>query len=794
MKSQKRKKIIALLLALAIIVTMIPMAVFAGEATNIEWYNFRNNPENNGVVNRATPIEADTAGLKWAGRYGTGFWVSPTPPLILDGYLYVGVQNKVYKIDKNTGDKVAESDEMVASVGFAMNPITYADGKLFVQVGNGVIQALDYETLQCVWYTEKIGGQTVSPIAHTKIDGKGYLYLGTWSNSSSDGALICVSTDDSNVDENKVKKSEWRFVPSGDESSLKNLVYDDTAFTYDEDIKKAVADKTAGKRGFYWAGAYACDRYVAIGSDDGSDDYGEPQESACFYTIDPKTGEIIDKIAGIKGDIRTTVVYDEGFLYFCTKGGLVYKVSVGQDGNLGQAEALDMGGEITASPVVYNGRLYVGVRGQGGQFDPDGGHAFAVVDTDTMKKLYDLPISGYPQASALLSTAYENEDFDGDGEADGRVYIYFTYNAKPGGIYYTYDAKDQKNIAAESGELYVPEADKQNYCISTICTDNDGVLYYKNDSGYIMAVENKIAYASEIGVSGALSWSRPFEPTVTEYEVVVAAGTKSANLKISLPLGVTAKVNGEDYDMAKGIDVKLDEKGNATVKVVVTANKASSKSRAFSSDTEESTEYTFSIRWQGTDSSLKELAISTSNIFGEELLAMSPDFSGEKTDYTVNVKETNKSFYNVWPELNDENGSLKIYAEENVASDDINADGSIKLASSIEGNDRYAVYPADKTKDTKIRIEVTSETGEQVTDYTVTFAKEKSGSQGGGQTSGDSGNGTQSGDADENTGGDASKGDMSKTGDSSDMTLWLFTLILAAVTGMTAAFRREKGE
>ena len=50
MKSQKRKKIIALLLTLAIIVTMIPMAVFAGEAINIEWYNFRNNPENNGVV------------------------------------------------------------------------------------------------------------------------------------------------------------------------------------------------------------------------------------------------------------------------------------------------------------------------------------------------------------------------------------------------------------------------------------------------------------------------------------------------------------------------------------------------------------------------------------------------------------------------------------------------------------------------------------------------------------------------------------------------------------------------
>ena len=56
-------------------------------------------------------------------------------------------------------------------------------------------------------------------------------------------------------------------------------------------------------------------------------------------------------------------------------------------------------------------------------------------------------------AVSLLSTAYKNEDFDGDGKADGRVYIYFTYNAKPGGIYYTYDAAAQAGAATESGVL-----------------------------------------------------------------------------------------------------------------------------------------------------------------------------------------------------------------------------------------------------------------------------------------------------------------------------------------------------
>lgn len=794
MNNQKRRKFTVVLLIAIMVLTMLPFTAFAGEATDIEWYNFRNNPENNGVTDKATPIDDQTAGLKWAGKYGTSYFQSPTPPLILDGYLYVGLQNKVYKIDKTTGEKVAESDEMVASVGYAMNPITYADGKLFVQVGNGMIQAIDYETLQCVWHTEKIGGQTVSPISYTQVDGKGYLYLGTWNSSSRDGTLMCVSTDDNNVDENGIKKSEWRFIPSGDDSSLQNIVYDQTPLTYDRDVKDAIEAGTAQPRGFYWAGAYACENFVAIGSDDGADDYGEPVESSCFYTLDPVTGEIIDKISNIKGDIRTTVVYDSGYLYFCTKGGIVYKVPVDEEGNLGEAVTLDLGGEITASPVIYNGRLYVGVRGQGGQFDPEGGHAFVVVNAENMTKMYDLPISGYPQASALLSTAYENEDFDGDGEADGRVYLYFTYNARPGGIYYTYDAKDQENAATESGELFVPDSSMQNYCISTICTDNDGVLYYKNDSGYLMAVQNKVAYVSNMEISGALSWSRAFTPGVTEYEVVMPAGTEKTNIKLTLPVGVTAKVDGTAYDLSKGVDVILDEDGKATVKITVTSE-ASKESMSTETDMY-TTEYVLNIRCQGTDSSLESLSVSKSNTYGVDQYLLSPEFSWEKTAYTVDVRKEDRSFYNVWPKLSDDNSTIKVYAEENVSAAGVNSDGTIEVTSSSLGNDRYAIYPEDSTKDTTIRIEVTSESGDEVTNYKVTLLKETATDadtdQGiGDNESGESGTGNDNNDGTGSGQGDASSGEVSKTDDASAMNLWMTVLTLAAVSCLIMAFKRE---
>ena len=102
-------------------------------------------------------------------------------------------------------------------------------------------------------------------------------------------------------------------------------------------------------------------------------------------------------------------------------------------------------------------------------------------------RAYNVSIPGYPQAAPLLSTAYENQDYNGDGQADGRVYLYFTYNAKPGGIYMLSDEPGQTSGTAV--ELFRPASDQQEYCISTICADREGTLYYKNDSNYLMALE-----------------------------------------------------------------------------------------------------------------------------------------------------------------------------------------------------------------------------------------------------------------------------------------------------------------
>ena len=698
------KKIVSAFVVAALMVTTIPTMAFAEEQgtyeVDAEWYNFRNNPENNGVTDRPTPIETVETVQKWANKYGEGWAAAPTPPLVLNGKLYIGSGNQVIELDKENGNELRRSDAMIGNVGFAMNPLTYADGKLFAQVGNGVIQAIDLKTLKCVWYTEKLGGQTLCPISHTTIDGKGYIYSGTWKSEKREGSYFCVTTDDEglvSVDNQKgggkQKKLTWTFTPTKDDPEVHG-----------------------SKKGFYWAGAYATAKYVAVGSDDGTDE-GEYTANAVFYTLNPKNGEIIDAIRGIKGDIRTTTVYDNGYLYFGTKGGVLYKTKVDESGHLSETSSIDIGAVknesvmMTAAPVVYGNKIYVGVSGKGGQFDPDGGHGFRVIDNrgdltqDSI--LYNIPIPGYPQAAALASTAHVNEDFDGDGQADGRVYLYFTYNAPPGGIYYCYDTADQtESKEGQSGELFVPPSGQQQYCISTICADREGTLYYKNDSCYLMAVERNPAYINNIIVSGTagetISWNTSFDSTVSEYTLKIPETLEKIKLELDVNEGNSVTVNGNAYQQNVEISV---EPGDSDLRIVVSKQEAN---RTYTRT------YILHLNRVKTISTLESMKVGTSNAFSN-FLELKPQFSPETTEYTIDTSKS-EAFWRVWLKATDSNSAIKVSPVENIKKIDAVAGTPV-----TEGHNRWNVYKEDTSKTAEIRVDVLSEDGKQTTSYHLTL-------------------------------------------------------------------------
>ena len=449
---------------------------------------------NNGVTSAPIPFSAESGTLYWATKAGTGYGSNAVSnPILVDGNVVVYAGTKLMKIDKDTG-AILKEGTMAGKSSFAINNPTYAAGVILVGLSDGRIQAFNADTLDSLWiYTDPLGGQPDSPI--TVKDG--YAYTGFWNSEVEEASFVCLSlTDEDPTNQTEAKAETWRYVRKG---------------------------------GFYWAGAYVGSDYVLVGTDDGEDGY--TSDTASLLLLDPKSGELLASMDGFTGDIRCSVCYDQktNAFYFTSKGGYLYSVQVKKNGtswkitNNGQVR---LGGMSTSTPVVYNGRAYIGVSGEG-QFSPYSGHNITVINLSNMLSVaYRAETQGYPQTSGLLTTAYEGKD------SDGYVYVYFFDNYTPGKLRVLRDKAGQttaeytsyeyaeKTKYTTAYELFTPVKPQMQYALCSPIVDENGTLYFKNDSGYLMA------YGSMVE-----SLSMDAAPTKTEYE----AGEKfnPAGLKVT---------------------------------------------------------------------------------------------------------------------------------------------------------------------------------------------------------------------------------------------------------------------
>ena len=637
------------------------------EITDNDWSSYQNSETNNGITDRAMPTSKNTITQKWATRLDAKGWdAALTPPLILGGYVYVASGQFIYKMDKNTGDIVQTSERMSGNMQYAMIPLAYAEGMLFAQIGGGQIQALSATTLKSLWISEKLGGQTLSPITYKN----GYIYTGTWNSDTTPGSYFCLSVTDENPSKgNEIKYCTWKYDHKG---------------------------------GFYWAGAYASENYLVFGSDDGAGD----AYTSILYSVNTHTGQLIDKRTDLIGDIRSTITYNNGYVYFTTKGGYLYRVAMNADGTFGAVAGYNLGGAATSTPVVYKNRIYVGVCGTGGQYNADGGHHFDVINESAsgLSLAYKVSIPGYPQAAPILSTAYENQDFDGDGKADGRVYLYFTYNAYPGGIYMLTDTPGQTSGKAE--ELFRPVSKQQEYCISPLCVDKDGTIYYKNDSCYLMALETNGAYLDSVTArpdTGSVNWDKRFQASETEYTLRVAENAKNVTLSFKAPAGCTMKIGNDIIDGTYVADVSS---GKAEIKIAVVQG---TKSR----------EYTFHLTKDHGNSSLTSMIVSTSNTYGEvsHYLSMTPAFNSAKTGYTVEYldskAENTQRFLRVYVEKAESDATVKTEMVKGVK----------RVTTTTSGNaTRFNVYWEDGVDEAQVKFVVTAKAGSK-TEYLLTIQR-----------------------------------------------------------------------
>ena len=421
-----------------------------------QWPNFRGNDQSMAVVSAKTPIgQNDDVEILWSSQTGTGYDTNAvSSPILVGGYMYAYAGTKIVKMNTDTG-AIEASGSMVGTSSFGIVPPTYADGMIFVGLANGRVQAFDATTLESLWlYTDPLGGQPNSPITYSD----GCIYTGFWNGEAKDANFVCLTVDDEAPDQPKeAKEAMWRYT---------------------------------GKGGFYWAGAYVNDKYAIVGTDDGSTE-GDYVATANLLVFDKNTGKLVDSKTGYVGDIRSNIAYENGRVYFTTKGGHFYSEVIGSDGKIdaAQSKSIALGGMSTSTPVVYNSRAYVGVSGTG-QFDQYSGHHIAVLDLTSWTVAYTATTQGYPQTSGLVTTGY------GDG-----VYVYFMDNYTPGVMRVIHDTAGQTKLEGgitENGHancapvLFTPQGALAEYCICSPVADEYGTLYFKNDTGRMIALTSAV--------------------------------------------------------------------------------------------------------------------------------------------------------------------------------------------------------------------------------------------------------------------------------------------------------------
>ena len=383
-----------------------------------------------------TPVSANEAKLLWCKQFGTSYKNAPSTMTVVDDTLIVMSKSTLYKLDTSNG-KVIKQAEMADIPIFSYTSPVYADGVIYCPLENGKIQAFDYKSLKSLWlYKDKLGGQSLSPIIYSD----GCIYTGFWNDEDEYANYVCIDVKDENKkDTLENKNAKWAYKSLG---------------------------------GFYWAGCAFSGDCVIIGTDDGT---VYANKASKILSINKNTGKLYDSVS-IIGDQRSGITMSGNTAFFATKAGYLYSVKI-SGGKFEQSslKRLSLGGASTSTPVVYNNRVYVGAQGKSVK---EG--SIKVIDANKMSVIYSAPANGYPQNAVLLSDAYFKNT--------GKVYIYTTYNANPGGITVYTDSQNQTKALKE--ELFTPDSDKSNYSVSNIVCDENGTLFYKNDSGYIFAVEN----------------------------------------------------------------------------------------------------------------------------------------------------------------------------------------------------------------------------------------------------------------------------------------------------------------
>ena len=296
-------------------------------------------------------------------------------PIVVGDYVYVVATSKLFKFNKNTGEEVWNAT-IDSTPNFQLSTPAYGNGKIFVANTHGELYAINATSGDECWHVSVCDGQLNTPITYYKApnESQGRIFFGDW---------------------NGPKKY----------------------YCYWENGTQCWSRSSTSGGGYYWAGAAVIGDYLVYGDDAG-------YLTSVYWCNGTTVDEInVFAVYGVTAnEIRSSITWNEtyGRIYFTSKGGYCY--ALGFNKSTGKFNTADKWytdiGYSTSTPVVYNGKVYVGQGGFG-----NNGKLYCLDESDGGVEWTYTP-SGGVQSSPVISTSSNT--------------LYFTTNCENGRVYCLY--------------------------------------------------------------------------------------------------------------------------------------------------------------------------------------------------------------------------------------------------------------------------------------------------------------------------------------------------------------------
>jgi len=400
--------------------------VTVGVSRNDDWSQWQNSVTHYAVHQTDSPVTS--AYLSWTyDAGGTTNNIDVTPLIVGDVVYIFDASGQVHAVNRSTGTAIW-SASIDGSSYFQSSIPAYGDGKLFVASYNGYIYSFDATTGERLWKVKATSSTSRSfecPI--TYYDHK--LYIG-------EGL-----------------------------AGLKTTKY---YYCYDDQGQQLWNYAVENTSGFLWGGAVGVGDHLVF-----------PVFEGRLVSVDRLTGLLSDEIdltnssqlsfaqPGL-GMIRASVTYADDHIYVTTeKGqstGYIFKVAY-SDGQFQDEGWSTHIGFSTSTPVVYDGRVYVG----NGEHGARSGNMTCLSEVDgSILWSYQVD-SGVKSSPALF--------VDGD-----QVYIYFAVERGTNGSVYCVDSNG--NLVWE----FDPQGDDA-YILQGVALSGDAV-YFGTDGGKLYCLSN----------------------------------------------------------------------------------------------------------------------------------------------------------------------------------------------------------------------------------------------------------------------------------------------------------------